>query len=278
MSSDGILGKWFSKKNVKESESLSEAVKDAQASISEYSEKMIRNIIELESITAKEIMVPRVDVVYLDVRSDIDEIIKIVDAKGRTRLPVYDGNLDNIIGILHAKDLLKYFNKEEKFDLSKNLRTAYFVPESKLIGDLLVELREKRIHLAVVVDEYGGMSGIVCLEDIIEKIVGEIQDEFDHETDEVIEIGNDQYLVDPHISVEDLNERLGLSLPEDEVDTLGGLIYAFFGRIPIKNESIIHDNIKYTINSIAGRKLKRVKLELLHNDKADKAKDDNDEK
>ncbi len=276
MSNDGLLGKWFSKKNTKDEESLSDFIRGVEEDLSEYSTKMIRNIVELREITVKEIMVPRVDVVYLDVKSDIDDIIKLVDAKGRTRLPVYDGNLDNIIGILHAKDLLKYFNKGEKFELSKNLRTAYFVPESKFIGDLLVELREKRIHLAVVVDEYGGMSGIVCLEDIIEKIVGEIQDEFDNEADEVIEIGPNQYLVDSRISVEDLNERLDLSLPEDEVDTLGGLIYAFFGRIPIKNESIVHENIKYTINSISGRKLKRVKMEILNN--ADKAKDNDNDK
>ena len=276
MSNGGLWGKLFSKKNEKESQSLSEAVKAAEDTISEYSDKMIRNIISLQDITAKEIMVPRVDVVYLNVQSDIDDIIKIVDAKGRTRLPVYDGNLDNIIGILHVKDLLKYFNRGEKFELAKNLRSAYFIPESKLIGDLLVELREKRIHLAVVVDEYGGMSGIVCMEDIIEKIVGEIQDEFDNETDEVIEIGQGKYLVDSRISVEDLNDRLGLNLPDDEVDTLGGLIYAFFGRIPIKNESIIHDNIKYTINSIAGRKLKRVKMELLED--TEKTKDNDDDK
>ena len=271
MSSDGLLGKLFPKKTPNELESLIQQLKSSNTTLNDYSRKMISNIIDLNDITVKDIMVPRVDVVSLNINSDIEDIIALVDTKGRTRLPVYDDNLDNIIGILHAKDLLKYFNKENKFDLSKNLRTAYFVPESKLIGDLLVEFREKRIHLAVVVDEYGGMSGIVCMEDIIEKIVGQIQDEFDNETDEIIEVDKNIFLVDAHITLEDLNDRLGINIKNDDVDTLGGVVYSIFGRIPIKNDSIISNNIRYTITNISGRKLKRVKLEILDYDNSAKS-------
>ncbi len=268
MNSDGLLGKLFPKKTPTKIEALIQQIKASEKTLNDYTITMIGNITALNDITAKEIMVPRVDVVSLNVNSDIDDIISLVDEKGRTRLPVYADNLDNIIGILHTKDLIKYFNKANKFDLSKNLRTAYFIPESKFIGDLLIEFREKRIHMAVVVDEYGGMSGIVCMEDIIEKIVGQIQDEFDNETDEIVELDKNIFLVDAHITIEELNERLNINIKNDDVDTLGGLIYALFGRIPIKNDAIISDNIRYTITNISGRKLKRVKLEILDYDNA----------
>ena len=173
-----ILKNLFSKNNDEEEPPLSDLFKNYEKKITDYDKKMIINIIQLSDITVKGIMVPRVDVISIDSNRNIKEIIKIVADKGHSRLPVYDKNIDNIIGILHTKDLLKFFNKDTNFDIHKIIRLPLFVPESKMINDLLSELRENKNHLAIVVDEYGGMAGIVCLEDIIEKIVGEIQDEF----------------------------------------------------------------------------------------------------
>ncbi|HNZ26512.1 MAG TPA: hemolysin family protein [Spirochaetota bacterium] len=237
-------------------------IKEIESSFNDYDKKMIENIISLGEISVKEIMVPRIDVVLINKNSAIEEIIKIVDEKGRSRLPVYNDNIDDIVGVLHAKDLLKYFTKNRDFDLSNILREPYFVPESKIIKDLLIEFREKKIHLAIVVDEYGGMSGIVCLEDIIENIVGEIQDEFDNESEDIIKIDDNKYLIDGKTSLEDLNEALNLDIENDDIDTVGGLLYMLFGKIPSKNESIQYKNLKFSVESILDRKIKKVKLEI----------------
>lgn len=264
MNKNSFFSKIFTKGNEEEEPPLSELFKKYGNKIAEYDKKMIINIIQLSNISVKEVMVPRVDVVSIDTNSDIKDIIKIVAEKGHSRLPVYENNnIDNIIGILHSKDLLKYFTKESDFNISKIVREPLFVPESKMINDLLIELREKRNHLALVVDEYGGMSGIICLEDIIEKIVGDIQDEFDNEADEIQRLDENTYLINPRISLEDLNERLNTNFNEEEIDTLGGIIFMALGKIPTKNETINYNGYKFTIESISGRKIKKVKMEIL---------------
>ncbi|MCG8570558.1 MAG: hemolysin family protein [Spirochaetes bacterium] len=263
-----IFAGFFSKKDKSEDFILT-LLKDKHLEITEYEKKMITNIVNLTNITVKEVMVPRVDVICIDKNIDINEIINIVEKEGRSRLPVFDENIDNIVGMLHAKDLLKYFINKANFDLSKIIRSAYFVPESKLISNLLVEMREQKNHLAIVVDEYGGFSGIVCLEDIIEKIVGEIQDEFDNEVDDVISIGENEYMINARISLEELNEALGTSFDNPDIDTLGGLIYMLFERIPSKNEKVQYQNYVFTIEHISGRKIEKVKLQYV---------DDNGEK
>jgi magnesium and cobalt transporter len=239
------------------------SIKNVEESLDEYDIKMVFNVLGLKDFAVKEIMVPRVDVVSININAEINEIVKIVDENGRSRLPVYNDNLDNIVGVLHSKDLLKYIINKQTFNLSKIIREPFFVPESKNIKDLLVELREKKTHLAIVVDEYGGMAGIVCFEDIIERIVGEIQDEFDNEVEEFIQVDEKKFMVDPRISLEDLNSKLGSDFHENEIDTLGGLIFMIFGKIPSKNDKIEYNNYLFTIESISGRKIKRVKIEAL---------------
>lgn len=263
MNKKNIFKRLFSKNNDEEEPPLSQLLKKYEETVNEYDKKMIINIIKLSNINVKEIIVPRVDVISIDSNSDIHDIIKIVAEKGHSRLPVFDGNIDNIIGILHSKDLLKFFTKESNFNLSKIIREPLFVPESKMINDLLIEFREKKTHLAIVVDEYGGVSGIVCLEDIIEKIVGEIQDEFDNEVDDIEQLEENIYLVNARITLEELNQRLATDFHEDEVDTLGGIIFMIFGRIPSKNEKIHYKNYIFTVESISGRKIRTIKMEIL---------------
>lgn len=234
---------------------------DQENMLSDYEKKMINNIITLSTITVKEIMVPRVDVIAIDKNIGIEKIIEIVEEKGRSRLPVFDDNYDNIFGILHSKDLLKYFINPDDFELTKIIRSAYFVPESKPINDLLVEMREKKIHLSIVVNEYGGISGIVCLEDIIERIIGEIQDEFDDEMEDFVTLSDKKFLINARVSLDDLNEFLSSNF-EEEADTLGGLVYRIFGKIPLKNEKISYNDYIFTIESITERKITRVIVEV----------------
>jgi magnesium and cobalt transporter len=225
--------------------------------------EMIKGIIELSDSVVREVMVPRTDVVFISLASSLKDLIPLVVESGHSRFPVYQETLDNIMGILYAKDLLRSLTREKKdFSLEKIIRKPYFVPESKKLNSLLKEFRRRKVHIAVVVDEYGGTSGIVCLEDIIEEIVGEIQDEFDKETADIIEIGEGVYLCEARINLEDLNERLRLSLPTGDSDTLGGFVFDLFGKIPIINEKVVYNNIEFIVQRMEGRKIVAVKLVL----------------
>jgi len=245
-------------------------IKKVEDKIEPYEKNMILNILKHMDTTVKDIIVPRVDVISVSLNAPIDEIIKILDDKGLSRLPVYDGTPDNVIGILHVKDVLKYFRKKEDFELSNIIRPPLFVPESKNINDLLVELREKKTHLAIVVDEYGGMSGILALEDIIEKIVGNIQDEFDKESEPIIKINDNTWIVNPRLNILELNDEIGINIDEEGIDTLGGLIFMLLGKIPQKNDKIKYKNYLFTVETIDDRKLKKIKIEIL-----DKKQDEN---
>lgn len=262
-----IFNNFIKKQNKRKSSILQNIIKEYEDKINEYEKKMILNIIKLSEIYVREIMVPRVDVIAIDINSSLEEVFKIVVENSTSRLPVYDDNIDNIIGILHTKDLLNYITNKDTFNLSKIIRTPYFVPEYKTINELLVELREKRIHLAIVVDEYGCMAGIVCLEDIIEKIVGEIRDEFDDEGEKIISIAENKYIIDARINIDELNEKLNIDLPSEQTDTLGGLLYMLIGKIPSINEKIDYKNYTFTIESILKRKIKKILLEIKEKEK-----------
>ena len=225
--------------------------------------EMVKGIISLSESNVKEIMVPRIDVVSISLDTPIPDIVTIISDCGHSRFPVYHDTVDNIVGMLYAKDLLHYMVKEEsEIDLEKLIRPAYFVPESKKLDSLLMEFQRRRVHIAVVVDEYGGTSGIVCLEDIIEEIVGEIQDEFDNETEELLKISEGVYLCDARVNLEWLNEQLGIELPSDDFDTLGGLVFHLFGKIPVRYEKMSYRNIDFIIQNMEGHKIDTIKIVL----------------
>jgi CBS domain containing-hemolysin-like protein len=234
----------------------SRAIKDLE----EDQQEMIRGIVELSDTTVKEVMVPRTDAVFLSADASKDEILVCITASGHSRFPVYDNSIDNIIGILHVKDALKALVCGDVFDIKALVRKPFFVPVSKHIHELLHEFRRKRIHIAVAVDEYGGVSGIVCMEDIIEVIVGDIQDEFDNETDDVISLGKGIWLCDARVNLEDLAEETGLDLPVDDFDTLGGYVFDLFGKIPVKYEKISSKGIDYIVQDMDNHKIKSVKI------------------
>ncbi len=225
--------------------------------------EMVKGIISLSESNVKEIMVPRIDVVSISLDTPIPDIVTIISDCGHSRFPVYHDTVDNIVGMLYAKDLLHYMVKEEsEIDLEKLIRPAYFVPESKKLDSLLMEFQRRRVHIAVVVDEYGGTSGIVCLEDIIEEIVGEIQDEFDNETEELLKVSEGVYLCDARVNLEWLNEQLGIELPSDDFDTLGGLVFHLFGKIPVRYEKMSYRNIDFIIQNMEGHKIDTIKIVL----------------
>ncbi|MFP4490319.1 MAG: hemolysin family protein [Spirochaetaceae bacterium] len=221
---------------------------------------MIRGIVALSETTVKEVMVPRIDVQFVSIDSSFDELISTLSECGFSRFPVYKETIDNVVGILYVKDLLPFYNQTDAVDIEKIIRRTYFVPESKKLDSLLREFKRRKVHIAVAVDEYGGVSGIVCLEDIIEEIVGDIQDEFDNEVEDIMEIGENTYLCDARVDIEDLNERLSLSLPEEDFDTLGGFVFDLFGKIPVKYEKVSYSGCDFIIQNMDGHKIKTVKL------------------
>lgn len=221
---------------------------------------MIRGIVALSETTVKEVMVPRIDVQFVSIDSSFDELISTLSECGFSRFPVYKETIDNVVGILYVKDLLPFYNQTSAVDIEIIIRRTYFVPESKKLDSLLREFKRRKVHIAVAVDEYGGVSGIVCLEDIIEEIVGDIQDEFDNEVEDILEIGENTYLCDARVDIEDLNERLSLSLPEEDFDTLGGFVFDLFGKIPVKYEKVSYSGCDFIIQNMDGHKIKTVKL------------------
>ena len=228
--------------------------------------EMIHSIFEFGETTVKEIMVPRTDMVIVDTNSTLAKLMQLVKVKLHSRIPVYKDEIDNIIGILYVKDLLPYLNKRKKepIDLQKLARPPYFVPEQKKIDDLLKEFQAEHIHMALVVDEYGGLSGLVTLEDIIEEIVGEIQDEYDKETPLFKKISENSFLIDGRMSVEELNDELDMQLPEIEgVETISGFILNLLGSLPLEKEEVKYSNYKFIVEKINRNRILKVRVEIV---------------
>lgn len=225
--------------------------------------KMIHSIFELGSTLVREIMVPRIDMLVLEVGTPFPDAVDAFLNSGHSRVPVYEATVDNILGLLYAKDLLRVWREGEELEsLRPLLRQAYFVPEAKKVDDLLEEMQRQRVHMAVVVDEYGGIAGLVTLEDIVEEIVGEIQDEYDQGEELPYEAqANGDYLFQGRIDLDDFNEITTSSLPKEEADTLAGFIYSRLGRVPTSGESLRIDNVLLTVEQVIGRRIRKVRVQ-----------------
>jgi CBS domain containing-hemolysin-like protein len=222
--------------------------------------KMIRGIVEFGETTVKEVMVPRVDTLLLPADLPKEELLSRIACSEHSRFPVYRDTIDNVIGIVYVKDVLKKLIENSDFEITDILRKPFFVPESKHIDGLLREFQRRRVHIAGVVDEYGGVSGIVCMEDILEEIIGDIQDEFDHEREEVISLSDNSWLCDARFNLEDLAEVIGVELPADDFDTLGGFVFDLFGRIPVRYEKVSFGNLDFIVQEIEGRRINTIKI------------------
>ncbi len=227
-------------------------------------QEMIENVLELSSSTADEIMTPRTDIIAVEVNSDLQKVLETITVGGHTRVPVFEENIDNIVGIVYAKDLLTEIGKDTAdFKLRDKMRDVYFVPETKPLRNLLHEFQNRKLHIAVVLDEYGGTAGIVTLEDILEELVGEIVDEYEETPPEPIKkIDRNTIEADARTYIDDVNDEFELNLPDDEdYETLGGFVFSRLGYIPKTNESFEYENLRFTIASAEARKIKRIRIE-----------------
>ncbi len=228
--------------------------------------EMIYSIFQFGDKVAREVMVPRIDVIALDAEATLEQALDLLLTEGHSRIPIYEGTVDRIVGLLYAKDLLVVWrdNQSKERKVREIIRPAYFVPESKKAGSLLEELQQRKIHMAIVIDEYGGTAGLVTIEDLLEEIVGEIQDEYDPDEEaEYEKIGDDEYLFDASIHLDDVNELLGVHLPNDESDTLGGYVLAVLGRVPLEGETFQDKGLEIMVESITGRRIRKVRVRRL---------------
>jgi putative hemolysin len=228
--------------------------------------QMIESVIEFRDTEAGQIMTGRPEIVALELGAELNEVKRTIEESGHSRLPVYDSNLDHIVGILYARDLLKHLGlPPDKFDMRSAMRPAVFVPESKLLRDLLKEFRAQKVHIAIVLDEYGGTAGLVTIEDILEELVGDISDEHEPQGAAMLKrMDNTTFEADARIYLGDLNRRAGLSLPEDAgYDTLGGFVSNALGRIPQKGATFEAAGVRFTVMDAEPQRVKRVRLELL---------------
>ncbi len=231
--------------------------------------EMIRGIFDLSETTVEEIMVPRIDIKGFDLNTPLRMILGLVREEGHSRLPVFRDTIDSVVGVLYAKDILSWLSdhREEEWNVGQIIKKPLYVPVGKKVNELMSDFKKKHMHLAIVVDEYGGTAGLITMEDILEQIVGDIQDEYDEEEKAVIRISDRSFYVDPHIDLDDLGEEIGVHLNVGEADytTLSGLIYNEYGDIPQKNVSFIFEGLRVTILEMDNQRIDKVKIEVLAN-------------
>lgn len=250
-------------------EELVDVINDAEQRevITEDTREMIEGVLEVSALRVRDIMIPRAQIVSLNIDNTVEELLSTVISSAHSRFPVVNDDKDHIEGILLAKDLLQYGfkNNETPFTLSQVIRPAVVVPESKRVDVLLKEFRSQRYHMAIVVDEYGGVSGLITIEDILEEIVGEIEDEFVHESAEETEIrqvAKHVYMIKALTPIDDFNDKFNTRFSDEEFDTVGGLVSHAFGHLPARDEKITIDNIEFKVVSADTRRLIQLSVKL----------------
>jgi putative hemolysin len=224
--------------------------------------RMLHGIFDLAEIRVRDVMVPRTEVVGIEVGASFADVVRLTATAHHSRFPVYDGDLDRVVGVIHSKEILSYLDRPEAFSLAELARPPYFVPEAKPIETLLQAFRRKHLHLAVVVDEYGGVEGICTLEDIVEEIVGEIQDEYDEEEILVQPLGPNSYLVDGSTTLRYLNRRYVLSLSEEHVNTLAGFLMHKLGSIPEEGDVCEAEGVRFTVLQVEDRRIEKIEMQI----------------
>ncbi|MDR5709577.1 MAG: hemolysin family protein [Armatimonadota bacterium] len=238
---------------------------EANGALEAGEREMISSIFEFRETIVREIMVPRVDIRAVPARAKLMEIVDLLLQEGHSRYPVYRETIDQVVGVVYVKDLFRYIREgRTEITAEEIMRPAYFVPETKKVDELFREMRQNHIHLAIVVDEYGGTAGLVTIEDVLEEIVGEIRDEYDvEELPPLVRVDESTALVDARMLLEDVNEALGLTLPTDEVDTVGGLVYSRLGHVPAQGEEITVNGVVIRVEELAGHRIARVRIQRI---------------
>ena len=234
-----------------------------EGAIEEEEKELIHSIFEFGDTVVREVMTPEPDIVAVDSSSKLDEVLDVLLRHGYSRIPVYKETLEEIVGIVYAKDVLRQIHsgRNGKKTVKDLARKALFVPESKRVAELLKEMQEEKVHVAIVVDEFGAVSGLVTLEDLLEEIVGEITDEYDREEPQVEPAGDGRFLVNARLAVDELNELLGVELPQEEWDTVGGLMMGLLGRLPTQGETVELEGLRFTAERVKGRRIAKVLIE-----------------
>ena len=226
---------------------------------------MLQSILALEGSTAREVMVPRLDIIAVEVNSPLSEVAEVMSQKHHSRLPVYQDNLDSVVGIVHSRDLLAALGRGDPAAPVQDaiqLRKPFFIPESKRLDDLLEELQDRSLQMAIVVDEYGGTEGLITMEDLLEEIVGEIEDEFTQGEDpEIIRNSDGSALVDAGVATEEVEDLFGAAIETPEVDTVGGYVYRSLGRIPQVGDTVRVDGLQIEVVSMLGHRLRKLRIE-----------------
>lgn len=266
----------FSKKDEEEDPTITEDefkilvnVGQEEGVLDESESEMINSIFEFDETLVKAIMVPRIDIVGIDAEDTINDALKLIVEGGHSRIPAYEESIDNIVGVLYAKDIFGHLDADfDTMKVKELLRDAYYIPETKKVSDLLNELRLKKVHMAIILDEYGGTNGLVTIEDLIEEIIGDIQDEYDVEEDLIVMHGEDVLVADARAPIGDVEEAFDVELDEElldesEADTIGGLAFEHLGGIPEKGDEVTVDRFLIRIEDVSGRRISKVQVTLL---------------
>ena len=252
---------WFNRKKKKDKNEKNEEIDAIQQEIlNEEKKDMIQGVEDLSKTSVKEVMIPRIDVDFIASDTPRDELFAKIVASGHSRFPVYTDSIDNVIGVLYVKDILKCISQNQEINLEKMTRKPYFVPESKRIDSLLREIKRHHLHIAIAIDEYGGVSGLVTMEDIIEEIVGDIQDEFDKEREDIITVNENVWLCDARVNLDDLNETIEAEFPNADFDSLGGFVFDLFGKVPVKYEKASWNNFDFIVQDMEGHRINVIKV------------------
>lgn len=278
----------FSKKNEEEDPTITEDefkilvnVGQEEGVFDESETEMINSIMEFDETYVKAIMVPRIDIVAVDVDDSINDVLRLIIDGGHSRIPAYEESIDNIVGILYAKDIFEHLNANfDELKVRELIRDAYYIPETKKVSDLLNELRLKKVHMAIILDEYGGTSGLVTIEDLLEEIIGDIQDEYDVEEDLIVMHSDTVMIADARTPIHDVEEAFDVELDEEilddsEADTIGGIAFEHLGGIPTKGDEVTVDRFHIRVVDVQGRRIAKVEVTLLPPNEQD---DDDDDK
>lgn len=264
---DRVLSQIKKRHHLEKTSDLTEEINDlmdegqAMGLITGEESDMVHGVLDLKETTASSIMIPRTHIISASIDYTLGQIIQLVTECGHTRIPIYEDNIDKIVGLLHAKDLLKLFGQDPGSKIPKDiLRKPYFVPGNQAINKLLKELKIRKTHIAVVTDEYGGTAGIITIEDILEEIVGEILDEHDHESPLLTVVDGDTVIVDARLEVKKIEEHFDLDFPEGEYESVGGFIIHTLGRIPKPGEKVAYKNLEITTESADDRKINKIRV------------------
>lgn len=277
----------FSKKDDEEDPTITEDefkilvnVGQEEGVFDESESEMINSIFDFDETVVKAIMVPRIDIVAVDIEDSVNEALRLIVDGGHSRIPAYEDSIDNIVGILYAKDIFAHLDADfDKLKVKELIRSAYYIPETKKVSDLLNELRSKKVHMAIILDEYGGTNGLVTIEDLIEEIIGDIQDEYDVEEDLIVMHSDDQLVADARAPIGDVEEAFDVELDEailedSEADTIGGLAFEHLGGIPAKGDEVTVGRFLIRIVEVSGRRISKVEIMLLPPEEEDEDQDE----